>query len=197
MPVKMVQKITAARLTESKQTIPHYYLTVDVKMDNLMKVSSGLVSSCEWGLASGGGEGRRSSNSGPAITNTPSLQSVLTRGRGGLWQTRAMLNKGLEKSGGKLSVTDLIIKASALALMKVPEVNASWMGDSVRRFHAADISIAVQVSSLARRAERGFEVLCDTCDTQRAATQRSRNAFLSYERSTAECCETRWLGGSV
>jgi pyruvate dehydrogenase E2 component (dihydrolipoamide acetyltransferase) len=95
MPVKMVQKITAARLTESKQTIPHYYLTVDVKMDNLMK-------------------------------------------------TRAMLNKGLEKSGGKLSVTDLIIKASALALMKVPEVNASWMGDSVRRFHAADISIAVQ-----------------------------------------------------
>jgi pyruvate/2-oxoglutarate dehydrogenase complex dihydrolipoamide acyltransferase (E2) component len=77
-----------------------------------------------------------------------------------------MLNKGLEKSGGKLSVTDLIIKASALALMKVPEVNASWMGDSVRRFHAADISIAVQVSSLARRAERGFEVLCDTCDTK-------------------------------
>lgn len=38
MPVKMVQKITAARLTESKQTIPHYYLTVDVQMDQLMKV---------------------------------------------------------------------------------------------------------------------------------------------------------------
>ena len=56
-----------------------------------------------------------------------------------------MLNKGLEKSGGKLSVTDLIIKASALALMKVPGVNASWMGDTVRRFHAADISVAVQV----------------------------------------------------
>lgn len=28
MPVKMVQKITAARLLESKQTVPHYYLTV-------------------------------------------------------------------------------------------------------------------------------------------------------------------------
>jgi pyruvate/2-oxoglutarate dehydrogenase complex dihydrolipoamide acyltransferase (E2) component len=40
MPVKMVQKITAARLTESKQTIPHYYLTVDVQMDQLMKVEN-------------------------------------------------------------------------------------------------------------------------------------------------------------
>ena len=28
MPVKMVQKITAQRLLESKQTVPHYYLTV-------------------------------------------------------------------------------------------------------------------------------------------------------------------------
>jgi pyruvate dehydrogenase E2 component (dihydrolipoamide acetyltransferase) len=30
MPVKMVQKITAQRLTESKQQIPHYYLSVSL-----------------------------------------------------------------------------------------------------------------------------------------------------------------------
>jgi pyruvate dehydrogenase E2 component (dihydrolipoamide acetyltransferase) len=91
----MVQKITAQRLTESKQNVPHYYLTVDVQMDKLMA-------------------------------------------------TRAALNKGGEKSGVKLSVTDFIIKASAMALMAVPDVNASWMGDTVRKYHAADISIAVQ-----------------------------------------------------
>lgn len=95
MPVKMVQKITANRLLESKQTVPHYYLTVDVQMDKLMA-------------------------------------------------TRAALNKNSEKTGVKLSVTDFIIKASARALMDVPEVNSSWMGDTVRRYHAADISLAVQ-----------------------------------------------------
>lgn len=95
VPVKMVQKITAQRLTESKQTVPHYYLTVDVQMDKLMA-------------------------------------------------TRAALNKGGEMAGVKLSVTDFIIKASAMALMAVPDVNASWMGDNVRKYHAADISIAVQ-----------------------------------------------------
>eukprot|EP00959_Pyramimonas_sp_CCMP1952_P454592 9470147-Pyramimonas_sp.AAC.1 len=37
MPVKMVQKITAQRLTESKQQIPHYYLSVSglIPHDNL------------------------------------------------------------------------------------------------------------------------------------------------------------------
>ena len=50
-----------------------------------------------------------------------------------LMATRAALNKGGEKSGVKLSVTDFIIKASAMALMAVPDVNASWMGDTVRK----------------------------------------------------------------
>lgn len=43
----------------------------------------------------------------------------------------------------KLSVNDFIIKASALALKKVPEVNASWQGDFIRQYHNSDISVAV------------------------------------------------------
>ncbi|ORY78825.1 2-oxoacid dehydrogenases acyltransferase-domain-containing protein [Leucosporidium creatinivorum] len=47
------------------------------------------------------------------------------------------------KSGTKLSVNDFIVKASALALQDVPEVNSGWHGDFVRQYHKADISIAV------------------------------------------------------
>merc|ERR1712046_506157 len=42
MPVKMIQKVTAQRLIESKQSVPHYYLTVDVQMDKLMSVRKQL-----------------------------------------------------------------------------------------------------------------------------------------------------------
>ena len=31
--ISTIKKITAKRLTESKQTVPHFYLTVDVNMD--------------------------------------------------------------------------------------------------------------------------------------------------------------------
>uniref|UniRef100_H2YN62 Acetyltransferase component of pyruvate dehydrogenase complex n=1 Tax=Ciona savignyi TaxID=51511 RepID=H2YN62_CIOSA len=36
IPVSNIRKITAKRLFESKQTIPHYYLTVDVEMDKVV-----------------------------------------------------------------------------------------------------------------------------------------------------------------
>ena len=47
--------------------------------------------------------------------------------------------------GVKISVNDMIIKAAAMALMRVPEVNASWEGDQTRRFNHADIAVAVAV----------------------------------------------------
>ncbi len=56
---------------------------------------------------------------------------------------RTQLNAGLEKQGVKLSVNDLILKASAEALRRVPEVNASWEGTQVRYFGAAHVSFAV------------------------------------------------------
>ena len=43
----------------------------------------------------------------------------------------------------KLSVNDFIIKASALALKKVPSVNASWAGEAIHKNNQVDISIAV------------------------------------------------------
>ncbi|KIY92148.1 hypothetical protein MNEG_15814 [Monoraphidium neglectum] len=57
---------------------------------------------------------------------------------------RAQVNKQLGEAGVKLSVNDFIVKAAALALRKVPAVNASWMGDFVRVYHNVDVNVAVQ-----------------------------------------------------
>jgi len=97
IPLSGMRKVIASRLTESKQTIPHYYLTIEVEMDKILKL-------------------------------------------------RQALNK-MSDGAYKLSVNDFIIKASALSLLKVPEVNSSWQNDYIRQYHNADISIATATPS--------------------------------------------------
>ena len=58
---------------------------------------------------------------------------------------REQLNAGLEKEGVKLSVNDFVLKASAEALRRVPQVNGSWEGDKIRYFAAAHVSFAVAI----------------------------------------------------
>ena len=58
---------------------------------------------------------------------------------------REQLNTGLEPEGVKLSVNDFILKASAGALRRVPQVNASWEGTQVRYFAAAHVAFAVAI----------------------------------------------------
>jgi len=43
----------------------------------------------------------------------------------------------------KVSVNDIVIKAVAIALTRHPEVNAHWMGESIRYFSAAHVGMAV------------------------------------------------------
>lgn len=91
VPHSGMRRAIARRLTESKQQVPHFYLTVDCRMDALLAL-------------------RAQANQGGAV---------------------------------KLSVNDFIVRAAALALREVPEVNASWHDDAIE-FHAgADISVAV------------------------------------------------------
>ena len=42
-----VRKVIARRLTESKQTVPHFYLTVDIRLDPLLKLRSQLNAALE------------------------------------------------------------------------------------------------------------------------------------------------------
>ncbi len=43
----------------------------------------------------------------------------------------------------KLSFTDIIIKAAATALMKHPQVNATYLGDKMRQYHYVHMGVAV------------------------------------------------------
>ncbi|HEY1363820.1 MAG TPA: dihydrolipoamide acetyltransferase family protein [Xanthobacteraceae bacterium] len=45
----------------------------------------------------------------------------------------------------RVSVTDLVIKAWAAALQRVPAANAAWAGDRILRFGRCDIGVAVAV----------------------------------------------------
>ncbi len=93
-----VRKVIARRLTESKQQVPHIYLTVDVRLDALLKL-------------------------------------------------RSQLNASLEPDGVKLSVNDLLIKALARALQRVPKCNVSFQGDELFQYTREDISVAVAAPS--------------------------------------------------
>jgi pyruvate dehydrogenase E2 component (dihydrolipoamide acetyltransferase) len=48
-----------------------------------------------------------------------------------------------KKPAYKLSVNDFIVKASAMALMKHPDVNASWTETAILRHKDADVGVAV------------------------------------------------------
>jgi pyruvate dehydrogenase E2 component (dihydrolipoamide acetyltransferase) len=45
----------------------------------------------------------------------------------------------------KVSLNDFVLKAVAGALIEVPDANAIWNGDSIRRYDRADIGVAVAV----------------------------------------------------
>jgi pyruvate dehydrogenase E2 component (dihydrolipoamide acetyltransferase) len=44
VPINNIQKVVARRLTEAKQEVPHFYLTVDCEIDNLLNVREDLNS---------------------------------------------------------------------------------------------------------------------------------------------------------
>ena len=85
IPHDSMRKAIARRLTSAKTLIPHYYLSIECRLDALMA-------------------------------------------------TRARLNEAAGKNAAyKLSVNDFVIKASAMALMKHPDVNASWTDSAILR----------------------------------------------------------------
>ncbi len=60
-----------------------------------------------------------------------------------LKQVRMELNEKVE--GTKISINDLIIRASAIALKQVPEANASWTEEATLVYKTIDISVAVAI----------------------------------------------------
>ncbi|MBK7292076.1 MAG: pyruvate dehydrogenase complex dihydrolipoamide acetyltransferase [Chitinophagaceae bacterium] len=93
IPNSQMRNVIAKRLGESKFSAPHFYLTMEINMDNAMTA-------------------------------------------------RVQLN---EVSPAKISFNDMVVKATALALRQHPAVNASWMGDKIRRNSHIHIGIAVAI----------------------------------------------------
>jgi pyruvate dehydrogenase E2 component (dihydrolipoamide acetyltransferase) len=93
IPLTPMRRAIARRLTESKTTVPHFYLTADCLVDDLVQL-------------------RRSVNEAAAV---------------------------------KVSLNDFVLKAVAGALIEVPDANAIWNVESIRRYDRADIAMAVAV----------------------------------------------------
>ncbi len=91
--VSQMRKTIAKRLLESKNGAPHFYLTMDINMDNAVSI-------------------------------------------------RTQLNNLLPS---KISFNDMVIKAVAVALRQNPNVNCSWLGDSIRYYDHIHIGMAVAV----------------------------------------------------
>ncbi|MFO1015697.1 MAG: pyruvate dehydrogenase complex dihydrolipoamide acetyltransferase [Caulobacteraceae bacterium] len=96
IPLDGMKKTVARRMTDSFRDVPHFPLTIDIEIDELLAA-------------------------------------------------RAKINTMLEKSGGKVSVNDFVIKAAAVALKQVPEANSSYTPDGIALHHHADVAMAVAV----------------------------------------------------
>lgn len=72
-------------------------------------------------------------------------------------QLRARANR--QDPGLELTLTDIIVRAAALALRQVPAANSAWAEGAVRLHDAADIAVAVDtpqglITPIIRRADR-------------------------------------------
>ncbi|KAG5438324.1 hypothetical protein PCANB_002812 [Pneumocystis canis] len=81
-----------------------------------------------------------------SVQNTPHFYITATVLMGEILKLREAINDRLN-GHYKISINDIIIKASAIALQRIPELNSSWFGDFIRQYHSIDISIAVAIST--------------------------------------------------
>jgi pyruvate dehydrogenase E2 component (dihydrolipoamide acetyltransferase) len=62
-----------------------------------------------------------------------------------LAEARSSINSILKKDDVRISLNDLIMKAAAMALKRVPEANASYTPEGIALHHHADVAMAVAI----------------------------------------------------
>ena len=72
--------------------------------------------------------------------NVPHFYLKATCRAEALLALRAQVNAGGDT---KITVNDFVVKAAALAMVRVPEMNVTWTGDGIRHYDAVDISVAM------------------------------------------------------
>lgn len=132
VPMDKIRRVIARRLTEAKQSIPHFYLRIDAGVDAMIAL-------------------------------------------------RQQANLFL---GGKASLNDFIVRASALALIEVPDCNVQVHGDAIHRFGHADIAVAVATDKgLVTPVVRGADGLLpqDIAKQTKALIAKAQAGRLSFE----------------
>jgi pyruvate dehydrogenase E2 component (dihydrolipoyllysine-residue acetyltransferase) len=113
VPHSSMRKVIARRLTEAKSTIPHFYVSMDIEIDAMIRLLNELNA--------------KAPKEGP--------------------------------DAYLITINDMVIKASAATLRRVPTVNAAWTDDAMVLFDDVDISIAVAIpdgliTPIIRRADQ-------------------------------------------
>jgi pyruvate dehydrogenase E2 component (dihydrolipoamide acetyltransferase) len=99
-----------------------------------------------------------------------------------LMDVRARMNAKSPKANGyKLSVNDFVMKAAAMALIKHPDVNASWTETAILRHKHADVGVAVAldgglITPIVFQAEK--KGLVDISNEVKALADKAKNKKL-------------------
>ena len=128
-PLSAIRRVTAKRMVESKRTVPHFYLSAECDMTDVVD--------------------RR---------------------------------RGHHAEGHHVTITDIVVRAAALALQQVPAANAAWHDEGVRMFSASHAAVAVNtpgglVAPVIRDADQ--KRLGAISSELRALSERARNGQLS------------------
>lgn len=115
-PNSNMRRVIAKRLLESKNTIPHFYLNIDCKIDALLNARQQINDSLE-------ATAKASQASAKNLTGSSSATDKIH----------------------KISVNDFIIMASSRALGDVPGANSSWGDQAIKLYNNVDVAVAVAI----------------------------------------------------
>jgi len=142
-----MRKTIAKRLLEAKQTVPHYYLSIECRLDAMMAL-------------------------------------------------RKQINDQAD-GAYKISVNDFIIKATGLALKKVPAANSSWTDEATLFYERADVSVAVAtegglITPIIKNADQ--KPLSTISSEMKDLALRARDGKLKPEEYQGGTCSVSNLG---
>ncbi len=141
IPHDSMRRTIARRLTEARQTVPQFYLTMDCEIDALLAIRE---------------------------------------------QANAAAPKDKDgKPAYKISVNDMVIKALAVALTRVPDANVTWTESAMLKHKHADVGVAVAlpgnglITPIIRKAET--KSLSDIANAMKDFAARAKGRKLKPE----------------
>jgi pyruvate dehydrogenase E2 component (dihydrolipoamide acetyltransferase) len=125
LAINNYRAVTAKRLTQSKQTIPHYYLTIDLNIDNALKIRQDL--------------NEQFAKTGEADGNNMKLSINDFVIKAAALACRKVPNN----LNFLLILWNYFTFPSISMWIKVPEANSAWMDTFIRKYNTVDVCVAV------------------------------------------------------